>query len=490
MMKMRTHRGLLHKYGDRFIALSALSDAAVIILTMPALLVWMDLPMRKDHWLTILLALSLFVVLAFFHTLYRSWRLLSIRYELLQVTSLWFTCVSVLSIFLAVTRNYIWIESFILAIWFLSTPLILILLRLTIRQLLHQIRLRGCNFRKVAIYEQNYLDINEAQEGHSTNTVDRIGTVSMSENVAHCLLENPWMGLQLVGVYGEEKTNRIGYLGPYLGQCPELLRDISLGTVDVVFITLPMRAQKSIQTLIDRLSETPVSIYYVPDVDTFDLFQARWENMGGLPILSLVYSPFTDGMSFVKRMEDVLLVLLMLLMLGLPMIAIAVAIKLTSPGPVFFRQERYGLDGKPFRIFKFRTMHQYVSNMRFQQATQQDPRVTSLGRFLRRTSLDELPQLINVLQGSMSVICPRPHPMVLDDAHRKRIRWYGVRHKVKPGITGLAQVSGFRGETDTLDKMENRIRCDLNYIKHWSLLLDLKILVKTLFISFTDRNAY
>ena len=173
-----------------------------------------------------------------------------------------------------------------------------------------------------------------------------------------------------------------------------------------------------------------------------------------------------------------------------PMIIIGIGVKISSPGPVFFRQTRYGLRGEKIEVWKFRTMTVCENGGEIRQVTRSDPRVTRFGNFLRKLSLDELPQFINVLQGSMSIVGPRPHAVAHNEQYRKIIDGYMLRHKVKPGITGLAQINGWRGETDTLDKMQKRIECDLAYMRNWSLLLDLRIIYKTIISEFSGDNAY
>jgi putative colanic acid biosynthesis UDP-glucose lipid carrier transferase len=192
-----------------------------------------------------------------------------------------------------------------------------------------------------------------------------------------------------------------------------------------------------------------------------------------------------------KRVFDIVAASLLMVLLALPLLLVAMAIRLESPGPVLFRQPRYGLDGREFRIFKFRSMRVLEDGkQQFSQARKGDSRVTRVGAFIRRTSIDELPQLLNVIEGSMSLVGPRPHPVALNETHRRMIDGYMLRHKVKPGITGWAQVHGFRGETDTPEKMEGRIRYDLEYIETWTLGLDLRILWRTLFRVLDDPNAY
>jgi putative colanic acid biosynthesis UDP-glucose lipid carrier transferase len=222
----------------------------------------------------------------------------------------------------------------------------------------------------------------------------------------------------------------------------------------------------------------------------FDLLHASWGNVGDLPVVSISETPFYGVDGFVKRVEDIILSGLFLLLVAIPMIFIAIGVKLSSSGPIIFRQHRYGLRGNEIDVWKFRTMTVSENNDKVVQAKKSDPRVTRFGAFLRRTSLDELPQLINVLQGKMSLVGPRPHAVAHNEQYRKQVDRYMLRHKVKPGITGLAQVNGWRGETDTLDKMQKRIEFDLAYIQNWSLFLDLKIIYQTMFKVFYDKNAY
>jgi len=273
------------------------------------------------------------------------------------------------------------------------------------------------------------------------------------------------------------------------GTVNDLIELAQCGAVDIVYITLPMAAEKRIKSLIDALADTTVSINYCPSFFSFDLMNARSDDVFGQPVISVVDSPFTGHSALIKRLEDYVLLVLLLPLVTVLMLLISVLIAMTSPGPVIFRQSRYGLDGKRFEMWKFRTMYVSRCDETFAQARRDDPRVTPLGRVLRATSLDELPQFFNVLRGEMSIVGPRPHPDVVNEENRKHIYRYMMRHKVRPGITGLAQVNGFRGETETKEKMERRIACDLEYIKRWSIWLDLKILYKTLF-AFRGKHVY
>jgi putative colanic acid biosynthesis UDP-glucose lipid carrier transferase len=228
----------------------------------------------------------------------------------------------------------------------------------------------------------------------------------------------------------------------------------------------------------------------VPDVFAFDLVQGRLVEINGMPAISVCDTPFHGMDAVMKRVTDVVLASIALLVLAPLMVLIALAVKLTSAGPALFRQRRYGLHGEEIMIYKFRSMRVCEDGAVVNQATRQDPRITPLGRILRSTSLDELPQLLNVLEGKMSVVGPRPHAVAHNEVYRKLINGYMIRHKVRPGITGLAQVNGLRGETETVEKMRERVRFDLEYLSHWSPWLDVKIIFKTLWVIARDQNAY
>jgi putative colanic acid biosynthesis UDP-glucose lipid carrier transferase len=250
-----------------------------------------------------------------------------------------------------------------------------------------------------------------------------------------------------------------------------------------------MTSRPRILRLLEDLHDTTASVYFAPDIFLYDLIQARVETIGGIPVLAVCESPFYGADGLIKRVSDIVLASAILVLISPLLLGIAVAVKLSSPGPVLFKQRRYGLDGRQIMVYKFRSMAVLEDGAVVQQATRDDPRVTRLGAFLRRSSLDELPQFINVLQGRMSVVGPRPHAVAHNELYRKLIRSYMIRHKVRPGITGLAQVNGLRGETDTVDKMRARIEYDLAYLRNWSLLLDLKIVLLTIVVVLKKQNT-
>jgi putative colanic acid biosysnthesis UDP-glucose lipid carrier transferase len=260
--------------------------------------------------------------------------------------------------------------------------------------------------------------------------------------------------------------------------------------VDIIYIALPMASQPRIIKLLEELRDTTASIYFVPDIFVFDLIQARLDSIGDLPLVAVCETPFYGFNGLVKRASDFVIACFILLLISPLLVAIAIGVKLSSPGPVLFKQRRYGVDGRQIYVYKFRSMTVTEDGDVVRQATRNDSRVTPFGAFIRRTSLDELPQFINVLQGRMSVVGPRPHAVAHNELYRKLIRGYMIRHKVKPGITGLAQVNGCRGETDTVEKMKARIEHDLAYLRNWSLLLDLQIILKTVVVVLRKQNAY
>ncbi len=305
---------------------------------------------------------------------------------------------------------------------------------------------------------------------------------------------NPECGLEIVGFYDDrtksrnELSDEVNEL--FCGKLDQLVINAKLGKIDTVFVTLPMRAESRIRWLLDQLADTTASVYIVPDFFVFELLHSRWNSIGGLPAVSVFESPLYGVDGIAKRAFDFVAAIAGVIAL-LPVFFICgVLVKLSSKGPVFFRQRRYGLDGKEIFVWKFRSMRTCDNGPTVKQATKDDPRITRIGAILRRTSLDELPQLFNVIEGTMSLVGPRPHANAHNEHYRKLIRGYMLRHKVRPGITGLAQVEGHRGETETLDKMQKRVECDHRYIQQWSLWLDIKIILRTFLVVFRQENAY
>jgi len=284
-----------------------------------------------------------------------------------------------------------------------------------------------------------------------------------------------------------KQINNINVYGPEV----DLYDYIIHHSIHELWLTLPLRAENRLKEIIFNLRHSTILVRFVPDVFSFGLFNHSNSNIAGIPVLDLNKSPMVGVNRIVKAIEDRILAFIILLLISPLMLLIAVAIKMTSKGPVFFKQIRHGWDGKPIKIYKFRSMNLHTEKEgEITQATKNDPRLTRIGAFLRKTSLDELPQFFNVLQGRMSIVGPRPHAIQHNNEFKDQIYLYMQRHKVKPGITGWAQINGWRGETDTLYKMEKRVEHDLYYIENWSLLFDLKIIAATIFKGFINKNAY
>ncbi len=288
--------------------------------------------------------------------------------------------------------------------------------------------------------------------------------------------------MSVAGFFDDRNRERLGMPREQrlLGSFADLARYVKQHGIEVIFIALPARHVNRTQDVLDELGDTTASIYYVPDIFAFDLIQARTTDILGIPVVAMCETPFYGYRGLGKRVGDIIMASGVLLMLAPLMAAIACFIRASSPGPVFFTQRRYGLDGREIVVYKFRTMTVWEDGAIVRQATADDLRTTRIGRVLRRYSLDELPQLINVLQGRMSLVGPRPHAVAHNEQYRRLIKGYMIRHKVLPGLTGLAQVNGCRGETVRLEDMQRRVQYDLEYLRNWSSLLDLKILLMTL----------
>jgi putative colanic acid biosynthesis UDP-glucose lipid carrier transferase len=318
------------------------------------------------------------------------------------------------------------------------------------------------------------------------------GADELGRRHANGLRNSPYGDVRLAGFFDDRGEERRGEVQPgeFLGSLAQLPRYAKSHRVDLIYITLPMTSRPRILSLLDELCDTTASIYFAPDVFVFDLIQARVDAVGEIPVVAVCETPFYGFNGLVKRVSDIVLATLILILAAPLMLGIAIGVKLSSPGPALFRQRRYGVDGREIVVYKFRSMTVFEDGDTVKQATRNDARVTPFGAFLRRSSLDELPQFINVLQGRMSVVGPRPHAVAHNEMYRKLIKRYMIRHKVKPGITGLAQVNGLRGETESVDKMQLRIEYDLAYLRDWSLRLDLQIVLRTVLVVLRRHNAY
>jgi putative colanic acid biosynthesis UDP-glucose lipid carrier transferase len=354
--------------------------------------------------------------------------------------------------------------------WAAATPVALVIATLMMQEVMRRFLLNAFDSRSAIVAGYN----------------------SSSLELARRLKSNPSMRLDVAGFFDDRSSDRLGMEpdAKLIGSLSDLAGYVKEHRTDVIFLALPIRHLKRVMDLLDDLRDTTASIYFVPDIFVFDLIQARSGDIHGIPVVAMCETPFYGYRGVAKRLTDIGLSMLILLLL-LPLLAVvAVAVKMSSPGPIIFRQRRYGLDGREIAVYKFRTMRVTEDGANIKQASRTDSRITRIGGVLRRTSLDELPQLINVLQGRMSLVGPRPHAVAHNEEYRKLIKGYMVRHKVLPGITGLAQVNGCRGETTELKDMEARVNFDLDYLRHWSPMLDIKIILLTVIKVFRDDKAY
>ena len=404
--------------------------------------------------------------------LYRSWRGSHLRRELACIVLTWAYAVPVLLGLGMVTAYNGNLSYHTKLYWVLGTPVAMIAGRILLRKLQQVLRSRGFN----------------------TKTVGIVGINELGIQLARNLQNSPELGLRIAGFFDDRPSHRTSKLpaelGTHAGSLDELVLAARRGAVEIIYITFPMRAEKRIQNVLAALGDTTASVYIVPDFFVFDLLHARWTNINGLPAVSVFENPLYGVDGLLKRLSDLALGGLMLAVAAVPMLLIAAAVKFTSRGPVFFRQKRYGMNGQEILVWKFRSMTCCDNGNSVKQATKDDKRITRVGAVLRRTSLDELPQLFNVIEGTMSLVGPRPHASAHNEQYRSLIDGYMLRHKVKPGITGLAQVMGFRGETETLDKMEGRVRYDHQYIRDWSLWMDIQILFRTFAVVLKQDGAY
>jgi len=419
-----------------------------------------------------LIAFLGFSVSAELCSLYRPWRVERFRVEIRTVIIAWTMTVAALVVLASATKTTADYSRVISFGWFVATPVTLTAWRLLVRLVLRALRARGRNVRRVAI----------------------VGATASARDLCVQIEQRPWLGLRIEGVYDDRSDSRREELAdvgaPYRGNLSALVTAARNLQVDAVYVALPMRAEPRIAQIMSDLADTTATVYLVADFFQYHLIGAQMSSIGRTALISLHDTHFHGINQGLKRLEDIVVGSFILALIAIPLLLISIAVKLTSRGPVFFRQRRYGLNGKEIRILKFRSMTVMEDGAQVVQATKNDARVTKLGAFLRRTSLDELPQFIQVLLGEMSIVGPRPHAVAHNESYRSLIPGYMLRHKVKPGITGWAQVNGWRGETPDVTWMQKRVEHDLDYIGRWTVLWDIKIILLTIFGKRKNQNAY
>ncbi|WP_286263344.1 undecaprenyl-phosphate glucose phosphotransferase [Thalassotalea atypica] len=464
--------GLLNTIQSSFSSLYRVIDLVVIGFTFFACLFWYQVPVTIHYQLVLLISLTCFLFFGQTVDLYRSWRTSTTLAMVSYAVLTWALSCVVLITLAYFTKLGVVYSRLAIGTWFVVTSFGLVIWRIFFRELLFYFRKSGANTRSVVI----------------------IGATSSGLKLAQQIQNNPQLGLTIEGVYDDREASRLPLelQNSKKGNIKDALALIkSKHEVNQVFVAMPLKAEERITEILSELRDSTATVHIVPDFLIYNLLHAKWQQIGNMETLSVYDSPFEGFNVTIKRVEDIVLSIVILSLILIPMFFIAILVKLTSKGPVLFKQKRYGLDGREIKIYKFRSMALVQKEVdKVKQATKFDARITPVGAFLRRTSLDELPQFFNVLQGSMSIVGPRPHAIVHNEEYRQLIDGYMLRHKVKPGITGWAQINGWRGETDTLEKMEKRIEFDLAYIHRWSLLFDLKIIVLTIFKGFVNKNAY
>jgi len=386
-----------------------------------------------------------------------------------DIASSWMVLMVVLVLCGYVTRSIGYFDEDALVAWVIATPIV----------------------QWLAVWGGRRIVQHQAAQPHLRRHAIVVGAGPLGVKVARTLGVGD-TGIDFVGYFDDRADARVDGLAmdQVLGGLKDVASYIRTHSIPEVYITLPLGSQPRIVELLEQIQDTTASLFFVPDVFGISIIQGRLQDMNGLPVVGICETPFTGTNELIKRVSDVVLSSIILVLISPILLGLAIGVKLSSPGPVIFRQRRTGLDGEDITVYKFRSMTTQDNGTVVRQATKNDVRVTRFGAFIRRTSLDELPQFFNVLQGRMSIVGPRPHAIAHNEEYRRIVKAYMVRHKVKPGITGWAQVNGQRGETDTVEKMQARVEFDLEYLRNWSLGLDLQIIVSTIRLVFFDRNAY
>lgn len=461
--------GIVKNNINKFATFYRLIDLGIIFFTLLLSVSIFSVELTQDIFILSLFAVIIFSFVAEMFALYRSWR----DGFFGEITFYTILSLSVSFVFIYLffadtgTQNML----AIIGLWYTFSLVFLVSWRAAFGTFLRYIRSKGFNTRSVVI----------------------IGLTDIGEKIAQEILDNPQTGYRLEAIFDDRDVSRFAntYQSLLSGNVSEGVAKSRANEFDCVYIALPLTAEKRISDIMQLLGDTTANVHLVPNLSLYSFMSASMSHVGNVQTISVYCNPMKKGShALIKRTEDIILSVIILTLIALPLLVIALAVKLTSKGPVIFKQDRYGLNGQKIKVWKFRSMTVTENSDVVTQARQGDSRITPLGAFLRRTSLDELPQFFNVLQGRMSVVGPRPHAVIHNEEFRKEVPYYMLRHKVKPGITGWAQVNGWRGETDTLDKMEMRIEYDIDYIRRWSLWLDFKIVMFTLFRSFNDKNAY
>ena len=449
------------------------TDNLTILLTLSLGAFYTKLYSLNSYIIAGLSAVILFGLISRFTEIYASWSGRPLRDEAIRIVITWTLTFLSLILIAFISKTSEDFSRLVLISWFIATPILLILSRYTLRKVFSHLRRIGINNRTVAI----------------------VGITENGLRFAHNLENRPEYGYHVAGFYDErcDKTRIMGHKAntyEHLGNFDDLIASAQKGEWDQIYFALPVEAKDRMMKLLEALSDSATPIRLLPDYFTTNLLQSKYMEIVETPVLCIYDSPFSADHALLKRIEDILVGSAILTLISPIMLIIGLAVKFTSKGPIIFKQTRYGLRGEKIQVWKFRSMTVCEDGDKVTQACKNDARFTPIGKFLRKTSLDELPQFINVIQGHMSIVGPRPHAVAHNEEYRSRIPGYMLRHLVKPGITGWAQINGWRGETNTIYKMEKRIEYDLEYMREWTLWLDIKIIFLTISRAFFDKNAY
>jgi putative colanic acid biosynthesis UDP-glucose lipid carrier transferase len=453
--------------------LSRMIDIAMVAL---GALLGATLHAGKFVWLddmqSTLLAFNCVLVIMTFPSfgIYQSWRGKSLYDLLWRVSAAWLLVegagvLLTFSLHRADLLSRLW-----LLFWGVATMVLLIVSKALVHAALKSIRREGFNLKAVAI----------------------VGAAPYGQFLIEQMRNRPEAGFSPVCVFDEAFAGGGTLAGvPVKRDLADLTQLVRGRAIRELWLALPISQERTIHSIVTEFRNDFVNIRFIPDVRSLSFFNQAVVDLLGVPAINLAASPIADIKVLPKLVFDRVFAACVLLCLSPVLIVIAILVKLSSPGPVFFRQKRKGIDGNEFEIYKFRSMKMHVETAgHVTQASKGDKRVTRVGAFLRRTSLDELPQFINVLKGEMSVVGPRPHALEHDNIYKDLVKGYMYRYRIKPGITGWAQVNGFRGETDRIEKMMGRVKLDIYYMQHWTFGLDMKIVAMTLWKGFSGANAY
>ncbi len=462
---LRNHEHAIH-------TVQRLADILLVACVYPIVNLIYGQTLTSSSSTLVLVAVLAFTMASELCSLYRPWRIERFRVEIRTVFLSWALTVGALVLIGFASKTSGSFSRVVSFGWFALVPVVLSAWRLLARSILRGLRASGLNTRTVAI----------------------LGATDGARSLCEEISARLWMGFRVKGVYDDRAADRrtdLSDLGcTFVGGLADLVAACRAGEIDVVYVALPLRAEPRIAQVARDLADTTASVHLIADFFQYQLTGSQFSSIGRVPLISLHATPF-DGMNlWLKRIEDIMLGSVIMAVIAAPMVVIAILLKLTSRGPIFFVQRRYGLNGKEIRVLKFRTMTVSEDGAQVQQAQKNDKRVTKLGAVLRRTSLDELPQFLQVLAGQMSVVGPRPHAVAHNEMYRVLIPGYMLRHKVKPGVTGWAQVNGWRGETPDVSWMKKRVEFDLEYIRRWTVLWDIKIVLLTIFGRKANENAY